>query len=283
MNWRLKIASKVLLSRLGVPYDRWRKLGIFRLGKMDQPDYAKKIFDMHILRAFPDGRLDGKTVLEIGPGDSLASAVSARAYGAAETCLVDAGAFASREVAIYRAMASLLAEAGYAVPELSDAITLEDVLARCSARYLTLGVKSFETLPDGCVDFIWSHSVLEHIPLNELPLLMREMRRVLKPEGCMSHNIDYQDHLGHALNSLRFSEEIWESPLMSNAGFYTNRVRGLTMHSMMREAGFELAKEDFGRWPELPTPRASLAARFRNLEDDELLIRTSHVLAKVLT
>jgi SAM-dependent methyltransferase len=282
MNWRAKIAVKVVLSRLGISYDTWRKLGIFRLGKMDQHKYAIKIFDLHTRRAFPDGRLDGKIVLEIGPGDSLASAVSACAYGAAETLLVDAGAFASRDVALYRAMADLLAEKGCAAPALGDALTMEDVLARCSARYLTQGVKSFAELPDGSVDFIWSHSVLEHIPLNELPLLMREMRRVLKPDGCMSHNIDYQDHLSHALNSLRFSQDFWESPLMSNAGFYTNRVRGLTMHTMMREAGFELTEEGFGRWPKLPTPRVSMAPEFRDLEEDELLIRTSHVLAKVL-
>jgi SAM-dependent methyltransferase len=282
MNWRLKIVLKVILSRFGVPYDRWRKLGIFRLGQMDQPDYALKIFDMHVRRAFPDGRLDRRTVLEIGPGDSLASALCARAYGAAETLLVDAGAFASREVSLYRAMADMLQKAGHNTPALSDAVTLEEVLSRCSARYLTQGVQSFATLPDGSVDFIWSHSVLEHIPLNELPILMREMRRVLKPGGRMSHNVDFQDHLGHALNNLRFSEAFWEASLMSDAGFYTNRVRGLTMHEMMRDAGFELLDEGFGRWPELPTPRVALAPPFRDLNEDELLIRTSHVLAQVL-
>lgn len=281
MNWRLKIVLKVILSRLGVPYDRWRLLGIFRLGQMDRPDYALKIFDMHVRRAFPDGRLDGRTVLEIGPGDSLASAVSARAYGAAETLLIDAGAFASREVALYRAVADMLVEAGHDAPALGDVVTLEDVLARCSARYLTRGVQSFAAVPDGSVDFIWSHSVLEHIPLNELPMLMREMRRVLKPGGRMSHNIDFQDHLGHALNNLRFSQARWEAPLMRDAGFYTNRVRGLTMHALMRDAGFELVEEGFGRWPALPTPRAALAPQFRDLDEDELLIRTSHMLAQV--
>lgn len=280
MHWRLKIAAKVALSQLGLPYDRWRKLGLFRLGRMDRPDYALKIFDLHIRRAFPDGRLDGKTVLEIGPGDSLASAVAARAHGAAQTLLVDAGAFASRDVALYHAMAAALAERGQTPPDLSNAPTLEAVLTRCSSRYLTTGVEAFAELADGSVDLIWSHSVLEHIPLKQLPRLMAEMRRVLKPDGRMSHNIDFQDHLAHGLNSLRFSEAVWESPVMRNAGFYTNRVRAGTMHGLMRQAGFEFIEEGFGRWPALPLSRRHLDPTFRDLTDDDLSIRTSHLLAR---
>lgn len=280
MNWRLKIAAKVILSRLGIPYDGWRKLGLFRLGRMDRPEYAFQVFDLHVLRAFPDGRLDGKTVLEIGPGDSLASAVAARAHGAAGTLLVDAGAYASRDVDLYRAVAAALTERGQTPPDLSDATTLEDVLARCSARYLTTGVDAFAELPDASVDLIWSHSVLEHIPLKQLPRLMAEMRRVLKPEGRMSHNIDFQDHLSHGLNSLRFSERAWESPAMANAGFYTNRVRAGAMHALVRDAGFVIEQEDFGRWPAPPIARRDLDPAFRDLSDDELSIATSHLLAR---
>lgn len=282
MNWRLKIASKIVLSRLGIPYHRWRRLGFFRLGRMDNPEYAQKIFDIHIRRAFPEGALSGRTILELGPGDSLASAVFGRACGAAETLLIDAGDFARHDVALYRAMARLADKAGLPAPALEGAVDLNDVLGRCSARYLKEGVQSFNTLRAGSVDLIWSHSVLEHIPLLELPLLMHEMRRVLKPGGLMSHNIDFQDHLAHALNSLRFSEASWEGPLMRDAGFYTNRVRALTMHEMMRDAGFEIVQEGFGRWPVLPTPRSALGPQFRGLDEEELLIRTSHVLARAI-
>ena len=281
MNWRIKIFLKVVLSRLGLSYARWRQLGIFRLGQMDRPEYARKIFDLHTQRAFPGQRLDGKVVLEIGPGDSLASAVIASAYGASQTILVDAGPFASRDVGLYQQIASSIDYQKFEAPDLRDAASLEEVLTSCSARYLTQGVRSLGDLPDDSVDFIWSHSVLEHIPLEELPLLLGEMHRVLKPGGQMSHNIDFQDHLDHALNSLRFSEAWWEAPLMRDAGFYTNRVRALTMHAMIRDAGFEILQEGFGRWPALPTPKSAMEQQFQNLDDEELLIRTSHLLARV--
>lgn len=280
MNWRVKLIAKLVLSRLGIPYDGWRRIGLFRHGGMDRADYAEKIFGLHIRRAFPDAQLDAKTVIEIGPGDSLASAVMAKAHGAGTTYLVDAGRFASRDVGLYRDLAASLASRGLPAPDLNGTETLEDILARCSAHYLTSGVEALAHLPDHSVDLIWSHSVLEHIPLQQLPLLMSEMRRVLKPLGWISHNIDFQDHLAYGLNNLRFSEKVWESPSMRNAGFYTNRVRARTLHRMVRDAGFEITKEDFGRWPNLPIKRTSLDPAFRDLEEDELLIRTSHLLAR---
>jgi len=122
--------------------------------------------------------------------------------------------------------------------------------------------------------------VVGHIPLKQLPRLMTEMRRVLKPDGRISHNIDFQDHLSHGLNSLRFSEAVWESPMMRDAGFYTNRVRAGALHGMVREAGFEILQEDFGRWPAPPIARRDLDPAFRDLSEDELRIATSHLLAR---
>lgn len=281
MNWRLKIAAKIVLSRLGVPYERWRQLGLFRLGRMDRPEYAQKIFRMHVQRAFPVGRLDGMRVIEIGPGDSIASAILARAHGAEQAFLIDAGMFASRQVSIYRTLADELKSSGLEAPCLSGAKTLEQILNGCRAHYLTEGVRSFASIADGSIDFIWSHSVLEHIPANELRLLMQEMRRVLKPGGYMSHNIDFQDHLAHGLNHLRFSSKCWEGPLFRNAGFYTNRVRATRMHALMSDEGFELVEQGFGRWPSVPIRRSALDMQFRDLDEAELLIRTSHVLARV--
>lgn len=282
MSWWLKLGAKVALSQLGISYHAWRRLGIFRHGQMDSMDYAQKIFDLHVGRAFADKRLDGKVVVEIGPGDSLASAIMAKASGAMSTILIDAGSYATREVTFYRDFAIALLPSKPETPDLTGATTLEEVLQQCSATYHTTGVSALSTLATQSVDLIWSHSVLEHIPLRQLPELLSEMHRVLKPTGWISHNIDFQDHLEHGLNSLRFSEEAWESPLMRNAGFYTNRVRALNFHRMIHEAGFEIVNEEFGRWPTLPIKRKQLDYAFSDLTDDELLIRTSHLLARTI-
>jgi SAM-dependent methyltransferase len=165
-------------------------------------------------------------------------------------------------------------------PDLSGAEAFEDVLRLCHAEYLTDGAASLARIPSGSIDFVWSHSVLEHVRKHELDALLRELRRVLKPGALSSHNVDYQDHLDHALNNLRFPERVWESSFFAKSGFYTNRIPAITLHGMFRSAGFEIAREDFGRWPSLPTPRRSMYADFARYRDAELINRTSSVLLR---
>ena len=279
MKWALKIAAKILLSRLPISYAWWQSIGLFRHGRMDHAEYAMKIFHLHSNRAYPQGLPSSATLLELGPGDSIASAIIAAAHGANQTLLVDAGDFARRDVHFYKLLALDLAQQGLPVPDLSQAASFDDILATCHARYLTGGLLSLREIPCDTVDFVWSHSVLEHVRKHELADTLNELFRVMKPGAHTSHNIDYQDHLAGALNNLRFSERWWESPLFANSGFYTNRIPAATMHRLFRKAGFRLIEEGFGRWGHgLPTPRRAMDAAFRAYGDDELCCRTSHIL-----
>ena len=73
--WLLKIIVKTALSRLPFRYRLWRRVGIFRHGMMHNSDYATNVVKSRIKGV---GEI-GKTWLELGPGDSLASAVIAHA------------------------------------------------------------------------------------------------------------------------------------------------------------------------------------------------------------
>ena len=280
MKWALKIACKIVLSRLPIPYAWWQSIGLFRHGRMDHAEYALKIFCLHSNRAYPEGLPAGTSALELGPGDSIASAIIAKAYGASQIWLADVGNFARKDVHFYRVLALALAGRGLAAPDLTHAITFEDVLNACNVRYLTEGLRSLRQIPDGTIDFIWSHSVLEHVRKPQFADTLLELFRVMKPGAYTSHNIDFQDHLSHALNNLRFSERRWESYLFANSGFYTNRSPAVVMHNMFKQAGFDLIQEEFGRWPKLPIPRKSLAEEFERFADEELLCRTSYVLLR---
>lgn len=280
MKWVLKIAAKVLLARLPVPYAYWKSVGVFRHGRMDSADYPLKIFRLHVQRAYPLGLPRQSVILELGPGDSIASAIIAFAHGAARTYLIDVGAFASEDVDLYQSIAADLKRRGMSTPDLSGATSLNGVLDACRAEYLTHGISSLRQIPAGSIDFAWSHSVLEHVRKKDFEPLLKELKRVLKPGALSSHNIDFQDHLDCALNNLRFSEKLWESPFFVNSGFYTNRIPAVAMHRMFKDAGFQIVQEAFGRWPVLPTPRTSMHADFRDYRDEELINRTSHVLLK---
>jgi len=73
LPWQLKIAAKIVLSRLPLSYRAWSRLRLFRHGAMDDPSSALEIFREHFNRS---GIARGFTMLELGPGDSLASAVT---------------------------------------------------------------------------------------------------------------------------------------------------------------------------------------------------------------
>ena len=264
---------------LGLP---WHRAGLFRHGAMASPDYALKVFRGHLERAgLSAGDLAGRVGLELGPGDSLFSALILRSYGAAGAVLVDADDFASHDMAAYRSMVQLLAREDLSPPALDGIGDRGALLRLCEARYLTEGLESIRGLPSDSVDFMWSQAVLEHVRRGSFLETMKELRRVLKPDGLASHRVDLQDHLAGALNNLRFSEARWESPFFAEAGFYTNRIQYGEMLGLFEEAGFAVEALGCRRWERLPTPRRALDPQFRDLPEQELNVRGFDVLLRV--
>src|SRR4029077_3784962 len=127
-------------------------------------------------------------------------------------------------------------------------------------------------LANDSVDFVFSQAVLEHLPLAQFERFLGESFRVLRPGGVSSHVIDLEDHLGGALNHLRFSRRFWEWSQMSRSGFYTNRLRASEICRSAAEAGFIVSVAQLVRWSSLPTPRAALDREFQAFSDEELAI-----------
>jgi hypothetical protein len=110
--------------------------------------------------------------------------------------------------------------------------------------------------------------------------MMKEVRRILAPGGVCSHRVDLKDHLGGALNNMRVSSRQWEKDWMANSGFYTNRLRFSEMLNLFREAGFQCEVLRVERWGVPPLERRSMAAEFRQLSDDDLLVQGFDVLLR---
>lgn len=247
---------------------------------MDKPDYAIAVFDAHVEKAGLTDRLRDTTILELGPGDSIATAVIAAAYGA-RAILVDGGPFVRADVAAYLDLGKALGNRRLFPPSLQGCTNTGNILVRCQARYLTDGLTSLKQLEAQSVDLIFSQAVLEHIRKREFLSTMRECRRILKPCGVCSHRIDLRDHLAGALNNLRFSEKVWESEFFVKSGFYTNRIQYSQMVQLFNEANFQVQLTDVRRWPTLPISRHNLAKEFSTLPDDELCISGFEVLLRL--
>jgi SAM-dependent methyltransferase len=269
--WWGKIAAKIVLSRLGIQYATFQKLGLFRHGFMDSTQYVQDVFKTHVERAELTGQLTGKTILEIGPGDGIGTALLAYAHGAC-AILIDTGRYAGSNIQLYRELAASLASEGLRKPPIEHAKTVDEIVTACNARYLTLGLRGWVEVQDASIDLIFSQAVLEHIRRPEFEPLLRECRRVLKPGGICSHRIDLADHLGGCLNNLRFSRARWESRLFADSGFYTNRLRYRQLLELFANAGFAVTVTNVDRWKALPIRRAQLAPEFRNMPDEELCV-----------
>src|SRR3989442_10400426 len=157
--WYAKIAIKLVLSRLPLGYRFWRKLNLFVHGSMHEPAYAHDVYRQHFDRSPFAKKHNGFVALEVGPGDSLLSAIVAKAYGARACYLIDSGAFAIEDMAPYRAIGNYLRSLELSPPDLSEVSGLKGVLTKCNAVYKTRGVSSVREIPSGSVDFIWSQAV----------------------------------------------------------------------------------------------------------------------------
>ncbi len=280
MKWRLKILIKILLSKLPIPYSFWKLLGLFKHGKMDSFEYAIKIFNLHFRKAYPKNIPKSLTIVELGPGDSIASGIIGYSIGVKKTYLIDIDNYATKDLNFYKNLARNLKSKGLNAPNLEEASCFQDILKITNTVYMADGLQSLKKIKSNSIDYIWSHSVLEHIRKSNFVETQKELKRILKSSGVISHNIDFQDHLNRGLNNLRFSEKVWESDLFVKAGFYTNRIPAKKMHSIFKELGFIIEKETFGKWPKLPTSRNKMHKDFDVYNDAELINRTSNVLLR---
>lgn len=282
LPWFVKIPAKIALSRTPISRSLLNRIGVFRHGEMIRPSYALGVVRKHVAAA--EVELTGKTVLELGPGDSVGNGIVAFALGAERSILVDMGSWASRSLQDYQRFVDHLVEA---LPDNArmQAVSrewrsFEHMLESFGISYEVRGVDSLRAIPAGSIDFCFSHAVLEHVRVAEFSPTMRELRRVMRGDGVMSHVVDFQDHLQAGLNNMRFSKQVWESPLFANSGFYTNRLRHSDVMRELKTASFQITSERLQRWERLPTPLPSLHSEFRHYSQDELLICGAHVVAK---
>ncbi|OGC42310.1 hypothetical protein A2Y85_02625, partial [candidate division WOR-3 bacterium RBG_13_43_14] len=233
MPWYVKLIMKLVLSRLPTQRTIWQILPLMRHSAMLSPEYAYSIFTKHFNMT---KNLNSFVCMELGPGESLFNALIAKAFGAKKVLLVDVKNCAIHKMSLYRDMYLFLIGKGHKLT--IDLSNFKNLMHSCGAVYLTSGLDSLRQIPDKSIDFVFSNAVLEHIRKQEFILTLEELARILKPEGISTHIVDLRDHLSDGLNSLRFSDLVWESDWFVNSGFYTNRIRFCEMVVLLERAGF---------------------------------------------
>jgi SAM-dependent methyltransferase len=274
LPWYIKILLKIILARIPLSHATWYKLGIFKHGKMQDFSYARGVFTYHLARADlleKEKNID-KVVMELGPGESLFFALLAKSYCFKRSLLLDVDDFTLPDVDGYQRFSRWLANEGLPCPSINDCSSIDSMLAVCDSQFLIDGLNSLRKLPDDSVDFIFSHTVLQHIRKNEFIETSKELWRVLKPGGLSTHVVDFHDTIEESINNLRFSDRLWETEWMASSGFYTNRLRLAEMIRIFEDQAFKVDVLEKQEWPAIPIPKKRLNTRFMSMTDAELKI-----------
>jgi hypothetical protein len=163
------------------------------------------------------------TLLELGPGDSVATGFLGRAVGFERVILVDVGAFADLRPASLTALRDSLARAGITVPETAGC-DAPNHLAALGIQYLTQGVASLRTLESGGLSHSFSNTVLQHVYRDEVAELLRLLGRAHAPGTLSAHSINFTDHFSGGFINHRLPEWLMESQLVKRGNLYTNRI-----------------------------------------------------------
>lgn len=125
---------------------------------------------------------------------------------------------------------------------------------------------------DEQVNFIYSTSCLEHVPVNDVVPLLGNLRKMLAPDGVMFHAIHLEDHADIDGDPLRFLGEVhYEAHDESARG---NRLRASSWMKLFDKAGFEASL--VYQWHRLDKPLPDRVVKTVMHEGDYDL-RVSHI------
>jgi len=208
--------------------------------------YAQKVFQnycRYLTQAGASIDFKDKTILELGPGDTMATAFIFIAHGARRVMCFDRFNLISNVKKNSLAAKTILS----GLPqnqrvELLSELTFDGRgrLGVHGDRLCCIFNKSEKiNLPDCSVDIIVSNAVLEHV--RNLDKLFADMYRILKPGGMMVHAVDLKSHDPHAINPLDFltlPDGLWKWLTCYRGA--PNRKRKSYYDMLLKRCGFQL-------------------------------------------
>lgn len=219
--------------------------------------------------------LRGKHILEYGPGDVPGVALLLVAHGAERVTCVDRFPMlrmSAKNVAILQQLLDGLTSTERARAESCFRVPGDPASGFAERRIVyQVAPNGLSMLEEG-VDVVLSRAVLEHV--NDLPAIVADMWRALKPGGVCVHNVDLRSHGLHRENRLDFlawSPFLWWC--MYGYKGVPNRWRIDRYREEMTKAGFasrRLEPTERAAPEEVLSMRPYLARPFRSLSDEDL-------------
>jgi SAM-dependent methyltransferase len=286
VRWQSKARAFAVLSKIpfgeGLHYALQRYV-TRRLPRSEKQvksiySFARRLVDIYQKNGLRP--LQDSTCFEFGAGRDLIVPLTFSAHGAERFITVDIERLARLE--LIRSNAAIISGvSGTSRPEMNS---LEDLERSWKIDYRAPSDARATGLPDGSIDCTVSVETLEHIPKADIAAILRELRRIMRPDGLVLMQIDYGDHFKgfdpsiSSFNFLTFSEEDW-APFQSRFQ-YVNRLRHSEYLQLFREAGFDLVSDQPDRRPPEPPIMERLAPCFRHFTKEDLFTLGSLIIAR---
>ena len=278
----VKIFLKLLLKRLFslIPNNFLSKfIKIFKTGDMNEYAYSRHVFfDRHFKKMQKYLYIKNPVIMELGPGNALTSSIFAKVVNAKKIYLVDSFKLANKNVGLYKNIIKKLPNKERKKFSSVNFNNLNAFLESMNAEYYFNCLEDLKKINDNSIDYLFSHSVMEHVRLKDLKLLISEMYRILRKGGLSSHVIDFSDHLGFGLNNLRYSKRFWEFDFVANSGFYTNRVSSFEMINLFENKGFKIIKKKLIKWKKSPIRKKDIHKDFSHFTNKDIKYHNLEIL-----
>lgn len=258
-----------------------------RINLLASVDTQFGVFDNLIARCGGTLDLDGKVILELGPGYSLTMALLFLAMGARKVYLIDRFKhlfWDKQDIAYHRKALNKIKEMDLPyVPSAMDALSFSEHSDNIALNHNKIEFRSGDAasipLGDSSIDIVFSNAVMEHV--HNVRKAIDEIHRVTRNEGLGIHEIDLRDHFfaQTPLRLLQYPDWLWNLMTWFRPG-YTNRLRLADYIKLFESYGFEIGKYTVTRRHEGVLDHIELHPRFNIYPTLELEVLAFWVLLK---
>ena len=195
--------------------------------------------------------IEGRTMLELGPGRNLGTALVLACHGAGMTAIEpnETAWDSGYHPGFYLALREWLARNRPAL-DLGplDRVIREGRVPKEVVEYLHGSLEDFPSLPAQGLDIVFSNAVLEHVL--DLETCVGELARITRPGGLNLHQIDLRFHSLHSdpLRFLLYGPEKYAALREFTSGGCGSRLRYSEYRNLFLEAGFRVAGEEINLW-----------------------------------
>lgn len=311
----MNLKIKAVLSGLSTYTPWYDRKGA--TGGTDSARYCYSVWLRHLVLGARHSAVRSipKVVAELGPGDSIGIGLAALLSGAERYFALDLVRYSEldKNLEIFDELVSLFAaqapipgeqEFPFLYPKLDcydfpqrlaggerlrDSLTpqrlalIKSSIERADAEQGMVSYKAPWNAPDviddASVDLIFSQAVLEHV--DDLQGVYAAMRKWLKPDGIMTHQIDFKCHgKANAWNGhWTYSDFIWRA-IVGRRSYLLNRQPHSRHVKLIQQSGFRILDDTVYR-SDSQLRREQLAERFRDLSQDDLTASGSFIVAAV--